>query len=427
MVRRCAWWVGLTLGVAALAVGVALTVVWASLRPAAGEWAETFSVPVPGTARQVPLRLGVPSLIRLATQPPLARWLVAQVQAVPMGPNRLQLSWHDADRRLSVTCAPCTLVHPGLGSQPITVTRLGGDLRRHGEALQGQVWLGDEPRQIRVAWQGDLSQAGLRIRSQTQHQSMADLYAALAPSLPEVARATVEGEWGLQLSLDLPRGRTEWLPDIRGFSVTGLGTEALLDLPGAGLPLQHPLVRAVIAAEDQRFEQHTGLDLSELQQVLQQGDGAASRGASTLTQQLAKLVYTDGERSVLRKARELLYAADMERSLGKARILQLYLAHAPWGEGVVGAGAAAQHYFGRPAARLSTAQAVWLASMLNQPDTHARRWRQRGQVDLRRATWVAQQMRLPMQGLSPRRLKAVVAELQQLQSQAWLTGSSRPE
>ena len=101
---------------------------------------------------------------------------------------------------------------------------------------------------------------------------------------------------------------------------------------------------------------------------------SVERGGSTLTQQLARLLVTGGERSAERKLRELLYAVEMEQTLGKPRILRLYLDNAPWGVdasgGLCGAEAAARHYFRRAAVRLEPAQAVWLAAMLT-----TRRWR----------------------------------------------------
>ena len=97
-------------------------------------------------------------------------------------------------------------------------------------------------------------------------------------------------------------------------------------------------------------------------------------------------------RSPLRKLRELLYAVEMEQTLGKARILNLYLEHAPWGATVCGAHAAAHAYFGRRADRLTPAQAVWLAAMLHNPGLEARQWRTSGQINQVRAQWVARQV-----------------------------------
>jgi penicillin-binding protein 1A len=82
----------------------------------------------------------------------------------------------------------------------------------------------------------------------------------------------------------------------------------------------------VVATEDQRFFTHTGFDLTELNAAfaLNQQSDQIERGASTLTQQLARLLVTGSERTPTRKLRELLYAVEMERTLGKARILGRY-------------------------------------------------------------------------------------------------------
>ena len=115
------------------------------------------------------------------------------------------------------------------------------------------------------------------------------------------------------------------------------------------------LERAVIAAEDQRFAEHAGYDLAELRHAIEgnQRRDRAARGASTITQQLARLVYTGDERSLARKVRELLYAVEMERTLGKGRILRLYLAHRAVGRRHLrrGSGGAALLRQGRRVAR----------------------------------------------------------------------------
>lgn len=93
------------------------------------------------------------------------------------------------------------------------------------------------------------------------------------------------------------------------------------------------LARAVLAAEEQRFFEHRGYDLVEMNKALRsnQSEDATFRGASTLSQQVAKLLVTGRERSLVR---ELLYAVEMEQTLGKARILRLYLDYAPRGTNV---------------------------------------------------------------------------------------------
>ena len=154
-----------------------------------------------------------------------------------------------------------------------------------------------------------------------------------------------------------------WAPQLEGFVVSGLGTEDWAQAQSQcnqSLPARYRdaavgpsslLARAVLAAEDQRFYQHPGYDLREMTQALHhnQQEDATLRGASTLSQQVAKLLVTGGERSPVRKLRELLYAVEMEQTLGKARILRLYLNQAPWGATVCGAQAAAYTYFGKSA------------------------------------------------------------------------------
>ena len=164
------------------------------------------------------------------------------------------------------------------------------------------------------------------------------------------------------------------------------------------------LARAVIAAEDQRFYEHGGYDLAELGAALAQNqdspdEGRAGRGASTLTQQLAKLLVTGDERSPARKLRELLYAVEMEQTLGKNRILRLYLAHAPWGNGICGAEAAVKTLLRPPGdcAEARRRPPGW------PPCCTTRRWkpnagRSTGQINVARTQWVLMGMRaLPRQ------------------------------
>src|SRR5690606_7452163 len=188
---------------------------------------------------------------------------------------------------------------------------------------------------------------------------------------------------------------------------------------GATLVIQHQWVpldrisrnlrRAVIAAEDARFYQHRGIDWAALREELEYGGDtdfswtdlndlralfaairyyrehrAEVRGRSTITQQLAKNLYFTPERSLLRKAEELIVARRLERFLSKDRILEIYLNVAEWGPGIFGAEAAARHYFGRSAADLTLEQAAALAATLPHPLTSnpkhrpgRMQWRQR--------------------------------------------------
>ena len=128
-------------------------------------------------------------------------------------------------------------------------------------------------------------------------------------------------------------------------------------------------VNAVLVSEDARFYQHGGFDWFELQASLDQAleKKRLPRGASTITQQVARNLYYGSEWSLLRKAREALVAVRLERALDKHRILTIYLNIAEWGDGVWGIEAAARTHFGVSASRLSVAQGAMLAAMLPAP------------------------------------------------------------
>jgi monofunctional biosynthetic peptidoglycan transglycosylase len=129
------------------------------------------------------------------------------------------------------------------------------------------------------------------------------------------------------------------------------------------------LVRAVLVAEDSAFWDHEGIDLEQIRQSIQinMERGAAIRGASTITQQLAKNLYLSPSRDPLRKLRELIIARRLEAALPKARILEIYLNVIEWGDGVWGAEAAARRHFGVSAAGLSRSQAALLAGAIINP------------------------------------------------------------
>jgi len=129
------------------------------------------------------------------------------------------------------------------------------------------------------------------------------------------------------------------------------------------------LKRAVLVAEDDAFFQHEGVDLAQLQESLEidWAKGKFTRGASTITQQLAKNLYLSPSKNPLRKVRELIIARRLEAELKKARILELYLNVIEWGEGIYGAEAAAQTYFHEPAADLDPVESALLAGAIVNP------------------------------------------------------------
>jgi monofunctional biosynthetic peptidoglycan transglycosylase len=131
-------------------------------------------------------------------------------------------------------------------------------------------------------------------------------------------------------------------------------------------------VAAVIVSEDAAFFTHEGVDVDELEKAIAEAarEGKLGRGASTITQQLAKNLWLSTDRSLLRKAKELVLTRRLEDALTKKRILTLYLNVVEWGDGVYGIEAASREHFGVSASALSPAQGAMLAAMLPAP----RRW-----------------------------------------------------
>ncbi|MBX7229798.1 MAG: monofunctional biosynthetic peptidoglycan transglycosylase [Burkholderiaceae bacterium] len=129
------------------------------------------------------------------------------------------------------------------------------------------------------------------------------------------------------------------------------------------------LKRAVIAAEDANFPDHEGVDWEAIEAAHAKNKkrGKVVAGGSTITMQLAKNLFLSSQRSYIRKAEELVITYLLETILDKQRILEIYLNSVEWGIGVFGAQAAAQHYFGTTAAKLSPSEAARLAAMLPRP------------------------------------------------------------
>jgi monofunctional biosynthetic peptidoglycan transglycosylase len=135
------------------------------------------------------------------------------------------------------------------------------------------------------------------------------------------------------------------------------------------------LKRAMIAAEDARFTEHGGFDWDGIRNAIEKNRkaGRVVGGGSTITQQLAKNLFLSPARSYWRKAEEAVVTVLLEAILPKQRILELYLNVIEWGNGVFGAEAAAQRYFGIAAAQLSAVQAARLAAMTPSPRAFERR------------------------------------------------------
>lgn len=149
------------------------------------------------------------------------------------------------------------------------------------------------------------------------------------------------------------------------------------------------LQRAVLAGEDTNFVTHHGFDYEAIQKAWEEAQRETAReakeqgedddwlpnfpdfkrGASTISQQLAKNLYLSSQRSWLRKGQEAALTVMLERSLSKRRILEIYLNVIEWGDGVYGAEAASRRYFRKSASALNANEAAFLSAMIPNPRT----------------------------------------------------------
>ena len=173
--------------------------------------------------------------------------------------------------------------------------------------------------------------------------------------------------------------------EARDNGVTPRRVQIWMPLEKISPQLQH----AVLAGEDTNFATHHGFDYEAIQRAYDQAQKEAEkearqegendswmpnmpdfkRGASTISQQLAKNLYLSSQRSFMRKGEEAIITYFMERNLSKRRILELYLNVIEWGDGVYGAEAASQYYFHKPAANLNAREAAFLSAMIPNPRT----------------------------------------------------------
>ncbi len=180
------------------------------------------------------------------------------------------------------------------------------------------------------------------------------------------------------------------LPDVRVLATTNPETTAFIEIrrdeahdAGKSFTLRrrwvpynrisNHLKRAVIVAEDSAFFEHEGLDYQQIRESIEDSleDGGAMRGASTITQQLAKNLYLSESRNPTRKLKELIITRRLETALSKRRIFEIYLNSIEWGDGIFGCEAAARAYFGKSCADLGPAEAAMMAGAIINPRVHS--------------------------------------------------------
>jgi monofunctional biosynthetic peptidoglycan transglycosylase len=151
------------------------------------------------------------------------------------------------------------------------------------------------------------------------------------------------------------------------------------------------IVKAAIASEDQRFMQHFGFDFYAISESVEDYmDGEKLRGASTISQQVAKNLFLSPSKNFIRKALEVWFTICLEVFWDKRRIIEVYLNIAEFGDHIFGIEAASQRYFGIPAKQLSASQAALLAATL--PNPNLLKAAKPSKYVLKRRNWILRQM-----------------------------------
>ncbi|MDP1610281.1 MAG: biosynthetic peptidoglycan transglycosylase [Sulfuritalea sp.] len=372
---------------------------------------ETWTVPasLPGGLR---FQVRVAPVLRAASSPWGRRLLDHTVWHTRTG----VVSFSDQDNKLVMTCTECNLRLPEFSTVPVRLALLSITMQRDGNRIGGWISATDSNIEQRVFFDGELSDTALTVDWKLPRSELSGLFGLFRAAIPEVRDATIRGHLSAIGTLRLPEKKWSAVPYLEGFEVHGLGTERLRHgtfklicrdprgmpeqrLAGDGtsgwIPLNRMgrwLPRAVLATEDAHFFSHAGYDLAELLPLLANAERSGRRGASTITQQLAKNFYVGGDGVGARKLRELLYAVEMERTLGKRRILTLYLNTVDWGPGLCGAADAGRTYFGRAPARLSPVETAWLGGILRNPHRAYRNEFRTRRVEPERLGWVMAQL-----------------------------------
>jgi len=181
-------------------------------------------------------------------------------------------------------------------------------------------------------------------------------------------------------------GRYFFIPDVSRLAHTNPGKTAFMEYREAEwrnegrektieqrwTPLRRvspSLIKAVLISEDNNFWHHEGFDFKAIEGAIEKNieAGEFKFGASTISQQLAKNLFLSPSKNPLRKMKEAILTWRIEQTLSKRRILELYVNVAEWGDGIFGIDAAARHYYGVSASRLTASQSARLAAALPNP------------------------------------------------------------
>ncbi len=317
--------------------------------------------------------------------------VVVEAELDVAGPFQVRLETLDA-----------VLRHPLLSARPLPLDQLSlgasGDWRRRQASGTLQVeWTSID---VEISCQSECWIVG-----EIAPWPASEVLHAFAPLVPELDRARVEGELGGTFTLLRRAGA--WHLEAAELILVDLAVEgavrdldqlqygpftyrvrdatggALVRATGEGTPDWVPLqqvspwiVEAILSSEDAAFRRHRGYDAAQIREALVADLEAAEvvRGGSTLTQQLAKNLFLSADQTLERKLRELLLAVELDRRLGKSRVLELYLNVVEWGPEVWGIGPATDRYFLKRPERIQPHEAAFLAAILPAPRTFYEDW-----------------------------------------------------
>jgi Transglycosylase len=296
----------------------------------------------------------------------------------PLGPLTAGLSgklaWRDRDRRATLTGGRFTL----------------GEDRRVVADLEGRVTLRDDRpfalsvRAAGIPWQALVDALPAELGPPPTAPSVSGKLSARASLRGSLDRRE---QWDVEVDLDLDdlrraaraagptwlSGAFEWTPidpapgEPRRRIAVGPGNPSFVPYP----EIPQVLVRAVTASEDAGFFGHRGFDFREIANAV--ADRSRVRGASTISQQLAKNLFLSPERTLARKVREALATIALEATLPKTRLIEIYLNIAEWGPGVYGVGEASRFWFAKDARDLTPRESAFLATVIPSPRRfHAR-------------------------------------------------------
>lgn len=291
---------------------------------------------------------------------------------------------------VDIECSECRINHPRLSESPFLTSSARIKGKVVGQKFTGTGQIEGVIFPVDVRWQGSETKGTVILVK----QSLSEIYKAVASIVPEYDEAEIGGEISGKISFSWPNFQLFIEPKISGFTVDGLvdrtayqygpisyqakdeSGEPINVVSGEGSPRWVPftelgshLPEAVLAMEDQSFFDHAGYNVKAISEATKHNrrEGEDERGGSTITQQLAKNLFLSNQKTYARKLSELLFAVEMDRELGKLRILELYLNIVEWAPGVFGAQSASALYFNKKPSELLPEEAAWLATILRSP------------------------------------------------------------